>query len=97
MRATRQAEYPLRAETRVRINGQAGDVYVGVQNIILTRIDVDPVDGLRRVVLNLVGTEDIDRLVAALQVAREQLVKEHNYLEEFRAAHPEAFEEEQAS
>jgi len=80
----RQARLPLTGEVKVR-----SDVFVGVQNIALARVDIQ-VDQRRIAVLNLYGVRDIDAMIAALQSARATLVAEKDALEAYLKEHPEA-------
>jgi hypothetical protein len=88
MNCIRQARLPLSGEQRVALN-TTDQVFVGVQNIALARIDTVS-KGVRRVTLNLFGVRDIDRLIAALQSARATLVAESDALNKYLAEHPEA-------
>lgn len=89
MTASKQARLPLSAEVQPKLNS-TDTYFVGVQNIALARIDVQAPGGPRRVLLNLFGTRDIDRLIEALQTARAALVAQQEELHQYLAEHPES-------
>jgi hypothetical protein len=89
MQPVRQARLPLEGEVQVELNSNDA-FYVGVQNIALARVDVQPRDGTRRVLLNLFGTRDIDRLIEALEAARAHMVTQQQELNEYFRTHPDA-------
>ncbi len=89
MQPIRQARLPLSGEV-IAIDHVDTRFAVGVQNIALARIDVLPIVGDRRVILNLYGTREIDALIAALQSARTTMVGEEAALTSYLAEHPEA-------
>jgi hypothetical protein len=87
MQPIRQARLPLAGETTLP---GLYTYYVGVQNLALARIDVESSTGERRVAMNLYGLRDIDRLIAALQTARAEMVAESDALHAYLKEHPEA-------
>lgn len=55
-------------------------ITVAVQHIGLARIDVQPPDKPRTVAINLFGTDDIQRLIDALQAAKQRMEQEQALL-----------------
>lgn len=83
-----QARLPLYGEQQpLRLSAER--VYVGVQNLALARIDVQPEGKVRRTVVNLYGMHEVERLIVALQAAKARMQRDHDALDEWAAKHPE--------
>ena len=81
MNSVKQAQIKGFSDGRFPVKNIGHDkVTVVAQHIALVRIDVQDGNRPERTVVNLFGTNDVDRLIAALQDAKARLVREQELL-----------------